>query len=125
MIYQTLQYLLQLQSSQQPGQIHSLGEFTVHSALTGDGVILLDTRSIGVKVTITTDVPALGSSDGDPVYLFDRGFIVPFNSEGPVREFTRFVYNPQVYLLPLLTTQVGYHFASGLIATITELTAGP
>ena len=108
-----------------PTPLHSYAEGTVHSGLTGNGTVTLVDAAIAIKVDITTDNPALGFQPGNPTYLEDRGYIVPVINEGPVRGITRLVYNPQLYLLPALTEQIGYSLGAGITASITELTAGP
>jgi hypothetical protein len=103
----------------------SYAESTVHAGLTGGGTIAIQPACVAVKVTITTDNPALPSRAGSPLYLFDRGFIVPIAAEGPIRGQTRLVYNPQLYVLPPLTDHVGYQFGTGVTGSITELLRGP
>lgn len=108
-----------------PTPLSSYASGTVHAGLSGNGTVTLATQALAVRVDITTDAPALGAAAGDPVYLYDRGYIVPVINSAPVRQLTRVAYNPQMFLLPALTEQVGYSFAPGVVATITELTAGP
>jgi hypothetical protein len=98
---------------------------TVHSGLSGDGTITFSDDAIALLATITTDMPAYGQSDGEPPFLFGRGYIVPFTSLGPVRDRTRLAYGTQVFSLPLLSESVGYSFPAGLVVSLTELVAGP
>jgi hypothetical protein len=114
---------LQLGSS--PPPLSALVETAVHSGLHDGGSILLRGDTIWVKVTITTDNPALPVGAGVPPYLFSRGFIVPIALEGPIRTNVRLVYNPQLYELPPLADSIGYQLGVGIIATLTELRAGP
>jgi hypothetical protein len=107
-----------------PTPLNSYATATVHSGLTGNGTVTLADNAIAVRVDITTDDNG-GFIPGDPEYLIDRGFIVPVINQGPIRSTVRLVYNPQVYILPALTEQVGYSLHVGVTASITELIAGP
>jgi hypothetical protein len=98
---------------------------TVHAGLSGDGAVTFSDDAIALLATITTDMPAYGQSDGEPPFLFGRGYIVPFTSLGPVRDRTRLAYATQVFGLPLLSESVGYSFPAGLVVDLTELIAGP
>lgn len=108
-----------------PGRLNSYAEGAVHSGLTGNGTITLSGNAIAVKVSITTDLPGGRIDLGSPNYLFDRGYIVAVTNEAPIRGITRLVYNPQLYVLPQLTEQIGYSLPAGEVISITELTAGP
>lgn len=114
---------LQLGSS--PPPLTALVETAVHSGLHDGGSILLAGDTIAVKVTIVTDNPSLPIGAGVPPYLFSRGYIVPIALEGPIRTNVRLVYNPQLYFLPELADSIGYQLGVGIIATLTELRAGP
>jgi hypothetical protein len=114
-----------LQIGSSPPPLTALVETAVHSGLHDGGSILLRGDTIWVKVTITTDNPALPVGAGVPPYLFSRGFIVPIALEGPIRTNVRLVYNPQLYELPPLADSIGYQLGVGIIATLTELRAGP
>lgn len=120
-----LRQLMELVLQSLPTPINSYSEGTVHSTLSGNGTITLSGSPIAIKVDITTDSSHLGQSTADPTFLFDRGYIVPIINEGPIRGETRLTFNPQVYLLPLLTEQIGYSLHPGIVASITELNAGP
>jgi|SRR5690348_2340297 len=123
MLAQILAYVQALYSSVPP-QLNSYATATVHSGLTGNGTVTLVDNALAVRVDITTDDGG-GFIPGDPTYLIDRGFIVPVINQGPIRSTVRLVYNPQVYILPALTEQVGYSLHVGVTASITELVAGP
>jgi hypothetical protein len=108
-----------------PRQLNSYADGTVHAGLTGNGTLtLVEAAPLAVRVNITTDL-AGGVAAGAPQYLAGRGYIVPIINAAPVRDFVRLVYNPQMYVLPELTEQVGYTIPSGEVITITELVAGP
>lgn len=121
---QVLQYV-QLIYQSLPSAPSSYADATAHVGLTGNGTLTLADAPLAVRVNITTDASTLGVEAGSPEYLFDRGYIVPVVNSAPIRGETRLVYNPQLYLLPALTEQLGYSLASGLVVTITELVAGP
>jgi hypothetical protein len=108
-----------------PPPLSALVETAVHAGLHDGGSILLAGNTIAVKLTITTDNPSLPIGAGVPPYLFSRGYIVPIALEGPIRTNVRLVYNPQLYFLPDLADSIGYQLGVGIIATLTELRAGP
>lgn len=108
-----------------PTPLNSYADATSHSGLTGSGTVTLVDNPIAIRVDITTDNAHLSQEAGNPTFLFDRGFIVPIVNSAPVRGDTRLVYDPQMYVLPALTEQIGYTLAPGITATIVELTAGP
>lgn len=117
--------LLQSLYAGTPTPANSYANATVHLGLSGNGTITLAHSVLGVKVDITTDSPNLGVDAGSPTFLFDRGFIVPVVNSAPIRAETRLVYNPQTFLLPRLTEQIGYSLHPGIVVSITELVAGP
>jgi hypothetical protein len=108
-----------------PTPVTSYATGTAHAGLSGNGPLTLSAAPLAVRVDITTDAATLGEDFGSPVYLFDRGYIVPIVNSAPVSGATRLVFNPQMYVLPALTEQIGYSLAPGVVITITELTAGP
>lgn len=114
-----------LYASSTPPPLGDLLETLAHPALHDGGSILLRADTIAVRIDITTDNPSLPTGIGVPPYLFKRGFIVPIALEGPIRTNVRLVYNPQLYLLPELADSIGYQLGVGIIATLTELRAGP
>lgn len=108
-----------------PTPVHSYADGTAHAGLSGNGTVTLVGAPLAIRVNITTDSPALGLGAGNPTYLFDRGFIVPVVNNAPIRGESRLVYNPQMFPLPALTEQIGYSLHPGIVATVTELVAGP
>lgn len=108
-----------------PTAVNSLAESTVHSNLSGSSQAAVGAETIAIKVEITTDIAGAPTSPGTPTYYFNRGYIVPQNSEGPVEVARRLVYSPQIYFLPHLTNSVGYTLPPGLVVSITELVPGP
>ena len=108
-----------------PSSPHSYAEATIHSALTGNGSIVLAATALAIKVDITADTTGFRISPGDPSYYWSRGYIVPITAEAPVRRPVRLVYNPQQYELPALTDSIGYTLPPGITIKITELVAGP
>ena len=108
-----------------PSPLSSYATGTVHAGLSGNGHIPLAGDALAALVNITTDPATLGADVGDPTFLFDRGYITPIINFGPVRGETRLVHNPQVYVLPALTEQIGYSLHPGVTISITELLRGP
>lgn len=109
-------------------QVQPIGSYiegAVHSGLSGNGSVSLVAACIGVKVTITADTSGKGSHAGNPVYLFDRGFIVALAAEGPIRAPARLTFNPQLFQLPPPTDAIGYTLTAGVTVSITELLPGP
>lgn len=98
---------------------------TVHSGLRGLGTIPIAKNTLAVRAVIVQDNNQLPVGVGQPPYLFNRGFIVPEVSRGSVRGNVRLTYNPQLYVLPNFTEQIGYTLAPGLVVDMTELIAGP
>lgn len=120
-----MQQLLELIFQGLPTVPTSYAEATVHAGLIGQGTVTLVDAPIAVKVTITNDNPHLGVSAGTPAFLWDRGYIVPIAAEGPIAGITRLEYSPQLYILPLLTEQIGWKTGPGVTVSITELVRGP
>lgn len=108
-----------------PAPLNSFAESTVHAGLSGNGTVPIGAQTIAVKVTITTDIPGAVIDAGSPSYYFNRGYIVPITLEAPIAATRKLVYNPQVFMLPKLTEQVGYSLPVGLVVSITELVPGP
>lgn len=123
-----LQTILQLVTSIYQGlptDLNSFAEATVHSGLSGNGTVPIGAQTIAVKVSITTDIAGAPIDTGSPDYYFSRGYIVPITLEAPIAATRKLVYNPQVFMLPKLTEEVGYSLPVGLVISITELTPGP
>lgn len=127
-VTQLLSTLLQLTTSifqSLPGLPRSYGESTIHSGLTGNGVITLGPSAIAIRANITADTTGGLIRAGSPAYYFDRGYIVELAVEGPIRKPVRLVYNPQLFQISSVTDQIGYTLPAGLTISITELTLGP
>lgn len=107
-----------------PSPLTSYADATVHTGLSGNGTLTLVDSPLAVRVAITTDVNK-GDDVGSPTFRFDRGYIVPIVNSAPIRGETRLVYNPQMYILPSLTEQIGYSLTPGEVISITELVRGP
>lgn len=119
-----IEAMLQSIYSGLPSAIRSYAESTVHAGLTGNGSFLIGASTIAVKVALTTVPAYLGEAAGDPVVLFDAGYITPIAAEAPLRG-DRIRYNPQQFDLPAATEMLGYTLAGGVVATVTELVRGP
>lgn len=107
-----------------PTPINSYAEATVHSSLTGNGSFTLADAAIAVKVTLTTIPGYIGEAAGSPNIFFDAGFVSTITVEAP-QTTQRILYADQLIGLPILTEQIGYSLAPGVVATITELVRGP
>lgn len=117
--------LLQSLYASSSSPVSSYAAATVHAGLSGNGRVTLVDPAIAYRVDITTDNPTLPRDVGNPDYLFDRGYMVPIAVEGPMHGPVRLVYNPQLFILPQLTEQIGYSLGPGIIASVTELVRGP
>lgn len=122
---QQIQNYLQIIFQSLPTPAHSYAEATVHSGLSGNGSVTFTGAPLALKVTITTDSGSYGSAAGTPTYLFDRGFLVPFSTEGPIWSQVRLSFSPQIIQLPQLADAIGYSLSAGIVISITELVAGP
>lgn len=99
----------------------SLASGTVHASLTGTGEIsITSTYAIGV---VLDTVPAyIGQAADDPAFYFDTGWITPLAGARANGEY-RISRPSSIIILPPLTTAIGYAFASGVVASITEFAA--
>lgn len=124
-LLQTILQLVQGIYQGLPTDLNSFAESTVHSGLSGNGTVPIGAQTIAVKVSITTDIAGGVIDVASPSYYFNRGYIVPITLEAPIAATRKLVYNPQVFMLPKLTEQVGYSLPVGLVISITELVPGP
>ncbi len=97
---------------------------TAHAGLSGAGVIGI-TGLVGCKVDITTLPSQLGRR-GDPLELFDAGFITFGTADGYPSAF-RLERNPLLLLPPRASayTDLSYDLHPGVVVTITELVREP
>ena len=95
-----------------------------HAGLTGNGAVAVH-GLLGVRVDITTAPSRLGSAAGDPVALWDAGWINLGTADG----FGQRVFITSNPLLKLgvspAVTQVGYSIPGDVVVTITELVREP
>lgn len=103
---------------------NSFAEATVHSGLSGAGSITFTGVPIALKVTLTTIPGIVGVEIGDPNFYFDVGYLSFGTSEGNYAQ-QRLSLQQELVSVPLLSGSVGYTLNNGVIATITELVAGP
>ena len=98
---------------------------TVHAGLTGTGNIEVS-GLLGISVTLTTIPGRLGQIVGTPVEIFDAGYVTWGCDDGYEQTF-RVTHPSHVSLPPRASafTDVGYSFAVGVVATITELLREP
>lgn len=107
-----------------PTRVLSYAESTVHSGLSGNGSFLLSASAIAIKIALTTTPTRVGLEVGDPNRLFSVGYITPIAAEAPYGGFW-IASDPMLYVLPQLVESIGYSLTPGVVATITELVAGP
>src|SRR6266536_867622 len=92
-----------------------------HAGLTGVGHFDISESMVGIRVESTVP-PALGSELGDPLRIFDLGFVALGDADGWFGE--RRLSQADVLWAPRWTsavTRIGYTLAPGATATITEL----
>jgi len=102
----------------------SFAEATVHAGLTGNGSVTFADLPIALKVTLTTIPGWVGREIGSPNFYFDVGYLSFATSEGSYAQ-QRLELAEQLVTVPLLAGSVGYTLENGIVASITELTAGP
>ncbi len=94
---------------------------TVHSGLTGSGVLAVS-GLIGAKITITTDPTNLGVEGSSPAILFDRGFITWGTADGyPQSERLERTNQLSLPARASAFTDLAYDLHPGVTVTITEL----
>lgn len=95
--------------------------------VSGDGHFSISTSLVGVRVVLDTPLPsAIGSVSGDPVRLFDAGFVSLGDADGWFA--TRGLHQLTTNWTPRFAaavTEVGYSIAPGITAHITELRREP
>lgn len=108
-----------------PAAPSSFAVATVHAGLVGSGSFALGIGVLAVKVAITSAIPPeVGLVAGDPQTLVGAGWIT-YESGGDPFPGQRLTYNGQLFLSPASADACHYTLAPGIIATLTELTAGP
>lgn len=107
-----------------PVPLTSYAEGTVHDALAGNGSFVLVGAALAIKIEVLTIPSFVGQEDGDPVRLFDVGYVTTITAEAP-QATTRLQYASQLVPLPALTESIGYSLSPGVNARITELVRGP
>lgn len=114
--------LLNTLISNQPKALRAYTEGTVHTHLTGNGTVLVNSLTVAIKVTVTSLPSYIGQELGSPPILFEAGFITPANTEGPT-EPLRLQFSTQVFQMPLLPVAVDFSLPPLLEIEITELSA--
>ena len=91
-----------------------------HSSLSGNGAIAVF-GLLGVKVDVTAAPGRLGQTDGDPVTLWDAGWINLGTADGFGPR--QFITSDPLVLLPVSSavTIIGYSIPDDVTVTITEL----
>lgn len=96
-----------------------------HTLLSGNGELTL-AGVLGARVDITTLPGRAGRADGDPVTLFDLGWIAWGDTTGfRDREFIRRETQLSLPAAPGVFTRIGYTLAPDVVATITEILREP
>lgn len=98
---------------------------SVHSGLSGNGEFAVQ-GLIGCRVTLTTLPSSVGLESGDPLVVWDAGWI----SFGDAGGFAprQFVSASPIEIFPRAAgtyTRIGYSLATGVVATITEIRREP
>lgn len=98
---------------------------TAHAGLTGAGTIAIQ-GLLGIRIDLTT-IPATTPQDGSsPPFVFNAGWVSMEDANGFIDE-TRAHAQHQVWFSRIASdaTLIGYSFAPGVVATITELHREP
>lgn len=120
----SIQQLVQLQQRWRLPFAYTAG--LQHLGLTGTGDLVLDPKALGVQVVLTQVVPGRPVLEGNPVYLFDQGWLSISSPEGLLEE-KRLTRQSMVWLpeqMPL-ATKFSYQLNAGAIVSIVELHAEP
>ena len=95
-----------------------------HTGLTGDGAITV-AGILGVRVDVTTLPSRAGRTAGDPVTLYDMGWIIVGTADGFGPR--QFIASDPFLLEPVAgdVTTIGYSIPADVVVTITELVREP
>lgn len=95
-----------------------------HTALSGNGTIAVS-GLLGVKVDLTTTPARLGEIAGDPVSIWEAGWINVGTSDGFGPRL--FISSDPMIVLPVsgAATLIGYSIPDDVVVTITELVREP
>lgn len=107
-----------------PTKLNSFAESTVHAGLTGSGSFAIGSGTIAIRVELTTIPPSLGYANGNPIRYFEAGIITTSAAEGAYRSHN-IQHSPEVFVLGTLVDAIHYTLNPLVVASITELTAGP
>jgi hypothetical protein len=116
--------LAQLLASLPALGVTSYASGVAHTALSSYGALTFVGVPVGVKVNLTTIPTAIGRVIGDPEYYFNAGYISLQTEQGALAP-VRVTYDGQFIPFTALISSLDYTFGPGVIATITEITAGP
>lgn len=98
---------------------------TAHSGLTGNGEITFS-GALGVRLHLTTYPARVGQLLGDPITLFDVGWIAWGNADGfGATERIRREFQLSFPAAAGAYTKLGYSLTPGVVATITEVLREP
>jgi hypothetical protein len=97
---------------------------TAHAGITGNGAIAVQ-GLIGVRVDVTTLPARAGETAGDPVDLWDVGWLNLGTADGYGPR--QFVSSNPTLILPVsaAVTSIGYSIPADVVVTITELVREP
>jgi hypothetical protein len=123
-ILQVQAQLTSLIASMPTGAVNSYAAGAAHTGLTGNGALSFTDDAIGVKVNLTTAPPNVGVVIGDPNYYTNAGWLNLITEQGPLSGI-RIEYDGQFIPFPVLVASLAYSLTAGVVATITEVTAGP
>jgi hypothetical protein len=95
---------------------------TVFAGLTDSGTLAIDPGAVGVRIDATTVPTALGSEAGDPVRIFDLGWINWADINGfRTRERVTSAHWESFPRKATLSDVLGFTFHPGVVATVTCL----
>jgi hypothetical protein len=97
---------------------------TVHAGITGSGTLAVQ-GLIGLKIDITTAPGRLGAVAGDPITLYEAGWVNIGTADGFGPR--QFISSDPTLILPIsgAATLIGYSIPSDVVVSITELVREP
>lgn len=122
-LQQILQYVQAIHAGI-PASLTSFAESTVHTGLSGSFNLVLGAATIAVKMQLTTIPARVGQESGQPTFYFDVGYITFSTTEGPYPS-QRIEHQGEIFTKPPLGKFFYWNLTAGVVATMTELTAGP
>jgi hypothetical protein len=96
-----------------------------HAGLVGQGSFAVP-ADLGMRIDLTTVPPSLGQEVGTPNFVFDAGWVSILSPDGFIEERRVSAVNGVWFPKAMsAATIIGYSFAPGVVATVTELLREP